>query len=45
LPAWDTGTAGRFGLLLALAALVGALVPAWQAARAMPAELVGREGL
>lgn len=44
LPAWDTATAGRFGLLLALAALIGALVPAWQAARAMPAALVGREG-
>ncbi len=45
LPAWDAGVAERFGVLLTLAALAGALMPAWQAARASPALLVGREGL
>jgi putative ABC transport system permease protein len=45
LPAWDAGVAERLGLLLTLAALAGAFMPAWQAARAAPALLVGREGL
>jgi putative ABC transport system permease protein len=45
LPPWDTGIAERFGLLLALTALAGAFFPAWQASRAVPALLVGREGL
>ena len=45
LPAWDGGVAERFGLLLTVAAMAGALMPAWQAARAAPAQLVGREGL
>jgi len=43
LPAWDVRVAGRFGALLALAALVGALLPAWEAAHAAPARLVGHE--
>jgi putative ABC transport system permease protein len=43
LPAWDAGVAERFGVLLALAALVGALLPAWEAAHAAPARLVGHE--
>ncbi|HMA41580.1 MAG TPA: FtsX-like permease family protein [Gemmatimonadales bacterium] len=43
LPGWDTGAAERFGALLALAALVGALLPAWEAAHAAPARLVGHE--
>ena len=45
LPPWDTGIAERFGLLLTLAALAGAFFPAWQVSRAVPALLVGREGL
>ena len=45
LPAWDGGVAERFGLLLTVAAMAGALMPAWQAAHAAPAQLVGREGL
>jgi hypothetical protein len=28
LPAWDPGAVGRYGLLLAAAALAGALLPA-----------------
>lgn len=43
LPAWDTGVAERFGALLTVAALVGALLPAWEAAQAAPARLVGHE--
>jgi putative ABC transport system permease protein len=43
LPAWDAGAAERFGALLALAALVGALLPGWEAAHAAPARLVGHE--
>lgn len=43
LPAWDARVAERFGLLLTLAAMMGALMPSWQAARAMPALLLGRE--
>jgi putative ABC transport system permease protein len=43
LPAWDTGVAERFGALLTLAALLGALLPAWEAAHAAPARLVGHE--
>jgi putative ABC transport system permease protein len=45
LPVWDSGIAERFGLLLTVAALAGAFFPAWQASRAAPAALVGREGL
>jgi putative ABC transport system permease protein len=44
LPAWDAGLAARFGMLLALTALVGAFLPAWEATRAAPAVLVGRDG-
>lgn len=43
LPVWDAGVAERFGALLALAALVGALLPAWEAAHTPPARLVGHE--
>ncbi|HSD32144.1 MAG TPA: ABC transporter permease, partial [Gemmatimonadales bacterium] len=43
LPAWDAGAAERFGALLALAALVGALLPGWEAAHAAPARLVAHE--
>lgn len=43
LPAWDTRVAERFGLLLGLAAVAGALLPAWEAAHAAPARLVGHE--
>ena len=44
LPAWDAGLAARFGVLLAATAVAGALVPAWEAARAVPARLVTGEG-
>jgi hypothetical protein len=40
LPAWDPGAVGRSGALLAAAALAGALLPAWRAARASPAALL-----
>lgn len=43
LPAWDTAVAERFGALLTVAALAGALLPAWEAAHAAPARLVGHE--
>jgi putative ABC transport system permease protein len=39
LPAWDLGAVLRIALLLAAATLVGALLPAWRAARASPAAL------
>lgn len=41
LPAWDLHSALRFVPVLLAAALVGALHPAWQAARAQPAKLTG----
>jgi putative ABC transport system permease protein len=40
IPPWDSGALLRFGLLLAAAALSGALVPAWRAARTPPAALL-----
>jgi putative ABC transport system permease protein len=40
LSAWDPGAVARCGLLLAAAALAGALPPAWRAARACPAALI-----
>jgi len=46
LPAWDPRAVVWSGLLLALAALAGAFLPAWRAARTPPAALiVGGEGL
>jgi putative ABC transport system permease protein len=40
LPAWDPGAVLRYGAVLALAALAGALVSAWRAARGTPAALL-----
>ena len=40
LPAWDPLAVLRFGALLVAAALAGAAVPAWRAARTPPARLV-----
>lgn len=40
LPAWDFEAVLRFALLLAFAALAGAVLPAWRAVRAAPAALV-----
>ena len=40
LPAWDPSAVVRCGLLLAAAALAGALPPAWRAAQASPAALI-----
>jgi putative ABC transport system permease protein len=40
LPAWDPGAVLRYGLLLCGAALAGALLPAWRAARAQPTTLL-----
>ena len=40
LPSWDPGAVGRYGALLVVAALAGAFVPAWRAARAAPATLI-----
>ena len=40
LPAWDPAGVARAALLLGAAALAGALVPAWRAARTPPAALV-----
>jgi len=40
LPPWDSGVLLRFSLLLALAALAGALLPAWRIARTPPAILL-----
>jgi putative ABC transport system permease protein len=39
LPSWDPGAVLRYGVLLAAAALAGALLPAWRAVRAAPATL------
>jgi putative ABC transport system permease protein len=41
LPAWDPGAVLRYGLLLGVAALAGALLPAWRAAHTPPAALLG----
>ena len=41
LPAWDPGAVLRYGLLLGVAALAGALLPAWSAAHTPPAALLG----
>lgn len=40
LPAWDPAAVWRYGALLAAAALAGAFLPAWRAARTPPARLV-----
>jgi ABC-type lipoprotein release transport system permease subunit len=40
LPAWDAGVVARFALLLVATTLVGALIPAWRAARTAPATLL-----
>lgn len=40
LPSWDAGTALRYAALLGVAALAGALVPAWRASRATPSRLL-----
>jgi hypothetical protein len=40
LPTWDAGVVARFAALLVATALVGALVPAWRAARSAPATLL-----
>jgi putative ABC transport system permease protein len=39
LPPWDPAAVARYGALLAVAALAGATLPAWRAARASPAAL------
>ncbi len=41
LPAWDWGAILRYGALLVAATLAGAFLPAWRAARATPARLLG----
>jgi len=41
LPAWDPGAVLRYGLLLGVAAIAGALLPAWRAAHTPPAALLG----
>jgi putative ABC transport system permease protein len=41
LPAWDVHTALHVAPVLVGATLAGALMPAWQAARAAPTELIG----
>jgi putative ABC transport system permease protein len=40
LPAWDFGLLARVALLLVAATTLGALLPAWRAARAVPAALL-----
>lgn len=40
LPAWDSPAVLRVALLLAIATFVGALLPAWRAARTPPATLI-----
>lgn len=40
LDSWDGGLVIRFGLVLLLSTLLGALPPAWRAARATPASLL-----
>jgi putative ABC transport system permease protein len=40
LPPWEPGVVLRFSLLLTLAAVAGALLPAWRVARAAPAALL-----
>jgi hypothetical protein len=40
LPAWDAATVARYAALLIAAAVLGAIVPAWQAARSTPAVLL-----
>lgn len=44
LPAWDPGAVVRSSVLLGAAALAGAYVPAWRAARERPAALMAGEG-
>ena len=41
LPPWDPAAVVRCGLLLGVAALAGALLPAWRAAHTPPAALLG----
>ena len=41
LPAWDWRALTGYGLLLVAATVAGALLPAWRAARATPARLLG----
>jgi ABC-type antimicrobial peptide transport system permease subunit len=40
LPSWDPGEVARLGLLLALAAIAGAWLPAYRATHAPPARLL-----
>ena len=42
LPPWEPSVLIRFSVLLSLAAVVGALLPAWRIAHASPATLVGQ---
>ena len=44
LPPWEPQYLARYALLLVLAALAGALLPAWRTAHAQPAVLIGHEG-
>ena len=41
LPPWDAGIVLRFAVLLVATAVVAAMVPAWRAVRAAPAESLG----
>lgn len=41
LPDWATASMARYGVLLLVIAMTGALVPAWRATATAPAELVG----
>lgn len=41
VPPWDAAAVLRYGLLLGVAAVAGALLPAWRAARTPPAALLG----
>jgi putative ABC transport system permease protein len=40
LPTWDAAAVARYAALLIAAAVLGAVVPAWRAARSTPAALV-----
>ena len=40
LPAWDPRAVAGYGVLLVVATIAGALLPAWRAARATPARLL-----
>ena len=41
LAPWDQGAVLQFGAMLLVSTLAGALPPAWRAARATPASLLG----